>query len=120
MSLANGLITVIIYVSDMDRSVSFYVGLLGLKAIHAVASYTNETWVELDAGASKLALHAGGSVSERVDGINLVFSTSDLASARNRLSNDGIDVSADITIVPGIQFFRCHDPDGNNISIQSE
>ena len=52
----------ILYTQDMGSQVSFYRDLLGLevKGPQGIQGLSGQYWVELDAGACTLALHAGG------------------------------------------------------------
>ncbi len=111
---------VIIYVTDTDKAVSFYRDTLGMTV-----KVNHPGWVELETGATTLALHG----TEKVAGNTerqacLVFNVDDVHVAAKQLKDKGVTLreeprevceegdqvglSADFT-----------DPDGNLLSIFS-
>ncbi len=109
---------VIIYVTDTEKALSFYRDKLGMSV-----KVNHPGWVELDTGATTLALHGTDKVSEPTDRhACLVFNVDDVDAAARELKERGITLkeeprqvceegdhvgmSADFT-----------DPDGNLLSV---
>lgn len=90
-----------IYVKDMNRMAAFYETALGLKPIEATRL---ENWVEFEAGAAKLALHAvpsqiAGQIKvespqrPREDNpVKLSFEVEDVVSEARRLELLGVPI----------------------------
>lgn len=78
---------VIVYVKDIERAVSFYRDILGLKV-----KLDDSGWVEFDTGAATLALHAAPKQSEsRSPGQPIpVFSVEDINHAYDSLKKAGV------------------------------
>jgi catechol 2,3-dioxygenase-like lactoylglutathione lyase family enzyme len=121
MIKVSGLATVILYVSEMERAVAFYRDCLGMKVIYPVglATYKDESWVELDAISCKLALHEGGRVADDKADVNLVFEVADLQAARKSLLEANFRADEIRSVVPNVSFFQSRDPDGNIFCLQS-
>jgi catechol 2,3-dioxygenase-like lactoylglutathione lyase family enzyme len=106
--------TVMIGVSDMERSLAFYRDALGLPLRFATAEFAF-----LDGGGVTLALHRivnlGGGSEGRTE---LVFHVDDIEEARTSLESRGVTFRIEPRVVTGDQLaadFR--DPDGHVLSI---
>ncbi len=103
---------VILFTADMDEMTAFYRDVLALP-------FANEEpgWVELDAGATTIALHAWD--GEAADGpAKLVFFAEDVAAARDLLLARGAPMG-EIVMFGDIALCDGRDPDGNMIQISS-
>ena len=111
---------VVIYVSDMGRSVAFYRDGLGFPV-----RSESESWSEIDAGALTLALHitseapvnagwlAAGSADVQV-------AVDNIEAARRRLIDRGIDAPEPMVMEDiGLAIVQVHDPDGLTITISA-
>lgn len=112
---------VIIYVSDMERSVSFYRDVLGLPM-----KFTSPGWTEFDTGTTTVALHRAlnekqsAEVQRSTPGLaQLGFSVDDLQAAYEALKAQDVPFSLPPQKQPsGITLAVLHDPDGLGITLQ--
>ena len=103
------------WVSDMDRAVTFYTDVLGLRLLRRDGG----NWAELDAGGIRLALH--GAIEGRpmeVGGATAVFRVEDLDSTRAELEGRGAEFDEHVGEVQGFaRFASLRDPDGNKVQV---
>jgi CBS domain-containing protein len=116
----SGLLEVILFVQEMDAMVSFYRDKLGLRVEEPLDldDYSGETWVVLDAGATKLALHSGGAKRLGEDTPSLIFAVADIQAARQVLVERGIEMGEPFEAAPGIVVCHFHDPEGHPLSLE--
>ena len=104
---------VVVFTADVAGLARFYGEVIGLAPLSR-----EEGWVEFDAGACRLALHAGKPrLGNRPP--KLVFFATDVAAARALLKTRGaVDLGA---VKSTASFDMCdgHDPDGNPFQISS-
>ena len=112
----------LIYVKDLARMAAFYEQTLGLTAI---AESRTDTWLELDAGAIRLGLHAiPAHIAEGIEIANppeareetplkLIFAVDDWEGLCARLDLDGRQV-----IRKPWGAADCLDPEGNVLEIR--
>ena len=115
-----GLCEVILYVQEMAAMVRFYRDLLGLRVEEPadVEDLGGESWVLLDTGATKLALHSGGAKRLGEDTPMLVFAVADLAAARSVLIERGTVWEEPFEAAPGILVCHGRDPEGNPLALE--
>lgn len=112
---------IIIYVSDMPRSVAFYRDTLGLTL-----KFTSPGWTEFTTGSTTIALHTTGDQKlppqqgRPPAGIGqLGFLVDDLQSAYESLKSQDVFFSLPPQKQPsGVTLAVLHDPDGFGISLQ--
>jgi catechol 2,3-dioxygenase-like lactoylglutathione lyase family enzyme len=101
------------FVSDMERSVSFYRDVLGLPLV----SRSGDDWVQLDAGSIQLGLHAAGHGELRPGG-TISFSVEDLDARRAALAARGLSFTHEGGGEGGApRFVEFEDPDGNVLGL---
>jgi predicted enzyme related to lactoylglutathione lyase len=111
--------TVAIPATDQDRSLTFYVDVLGFEKTRDVPFGNAQRWIEVapPGGGTTIAIAPQGSSPVGVDtGIRL---TTDDAEADHAamLAND-VDVDAEILRFPGVPpMFTVRDPDGNRLYV---
>jgi catechol 2,3-dioxygenase-like lactoylglutathione lyase family enzyme len=114
----NQLATVAIPVTDPDRAIGFYVGVLGFEKRMDAQFGQGQRWVEVaPAGAATtIALAPPGESTRAVDtGIRL--STGDCEADHRELRARGVDAD-DIQHWPGVPpMFSLRDPDGNTLYV---
>ncbi len=117
----NGLIEVIVYVSDMDAQVRFYRDVFELEVTYPAGldSYADQFWVTLDAGGVLLALHGGGQGRLGADTPKIVFGVEDIHAARQELVEKGVAIDDVRSAAPGVWVCDGRDPEGNPFSIES-
>ena len=115
-----GLCEVILYVQEMAAMVRFYRDLLGLRVEEPadVDDLSGESWVVLDTGATKLALHSGGERRLGADTPMIVFAVADLAAARSVLIDRGVALEEPFEAAPGILVCHGRDPEGNPLALE--
>jgi predicted enzyme related to lactoylglutathione lyase len=98
-----------LYVRDMQRSASFYRGLLGIPL------EGDDQWQEADLGGVRFALHAAPQGVEPESGtVKLNFRVGDVDSAAEGLRAHGVDVQEQMREEYGVSY-RVVDPDGYRI-----
>ena len=114
----NQLGTVAVPVTDAERALAFYVGVLGFEKRRDVPFGQGARWIEVaPVGATTtIALAPPGTVVAGVDtGIRL--STDDPEADHETLRRRGIDVD-EILRWPGVPpMFSLRDPDGNTLYV---
>ncbi|MDJ0664298.1 MAG: VOC family protein [Acidimicrobiia bacterium] len=104
----------LVYVTDMDRAVSFYTRLL--PAAKIVTS--SPAWTELQVGEATLALHIAETVDHKGDGMGLgLDAPTKLEDVLSLLDGAGIDPSGEICPQPFGRSLTVEDPDGLKIQI---
>jgi lactoylglutathione lyase len=109
--------TVGVPVSDQDRALEFYVGVLGLEK-RVDAAFGPGRWVEVaPAGAvSSVALVAAPDAPRIGVDLAVRFTTADAEADRAALAAAGVDVDDAVFRVPGVPaMFTLRDPDGNTL-----
>jgi catechol 2,3-dioxygenase-like lactoylglutathione lyase family enzyme len=102
------------WVSDLDRAVSFYRDVLGLKLLRQDAS----TWAEFDCGGRRFALHsAGDGQPVRPGGATAVFAVGDLNRAQAELSAKGVRFDHEGDVEGYARFASFLDPEGNPVQL---
>ena len=118
--LLTGIVSVILYVEDMNLMVSFYRDTLGLDVEFPadLADYSQESWVIIDTGSCKLALNAGGSNNVGDDAPMVVFGVADIEAARNTLLARGLALEEIFDAGGGVKVAQGRDPEKNPISLE--
>ena len=113
-----GVMRTIIYVEDMTKMVEFYRDVLDLTLNYPhLDDYSNEFWVEFQAGAITIALHAGGNEGIIQGAPKIVFEVDDIVAEHKRLSDAGMKINAIQTVAPNVQSADFWDIEGNYFSI---
>ena len=113
-----GVLRNIIYVNDMAKMVAFYRDIIGLSINYPhVDDYSEQFWVEFQAGAITIALHAGGSTEAVVGAPKIVFEVDDIQAEHKRLTEAGVKMSSIETVAPNVQSADGWDSEGNYFSI---
>jgi predicted enzyme related to lactoylglutathione lyase len=103
------------WTTDMDRAVTFYEDVVGLRLIRRDGS----SWAEFDAGAIRFALHGAAEERPQVPGgATAVFRVNDLDAVRGALAARGAELDEHVGEVEGFaRFVSFRDPDGNPVQI---
>lgn len=102
------------WVTDMERAVSFYRDVLGLKLLRQDSA----TWAEFDAGGRRFALHsAGDGQPVGGGGATAVFAVADLDRAKSELSARGVVFTHEGDVEGYARFASFLDPDGNPVQL---
>jgi catechol 2,3-dioxygenase-like lactoylglutathione lyase family enzyme len=109
-----------IYVSDMQRSVDFYTGALGLRLVYRA----DDHWAQLDAGGMTIALHpasdhnpAPGTPGGITVGLSVDVPILDAIAA---LTEHGVEVRGPVSGGGGVALAFFADPDGNALYLAEE
>ena len=110
---------IILFVSNMGQAVHFYRDVLGLTVVYPAdwADYSQEMWVELDAGDCSLALHGG---SEKIPGREhqIVFHVENLEATRLAILDAGFEIGEIHLLEDGKPVAKGVDPEGHHFSIR--
>lgn len=102
------------WVSDLERAVSFYRDVLGLRLLRQDGA----TWAEFDAGGRRFALHlAGDGQPVGGGGATAVFAVGDLNRAKTDLSSRGVTFVHEGDVEGYARFASFLDPDGNTVQL---
>lgn len=112
---------IIVYVSDMDRSVAFYRDVLGLPL-----KFTSPGWTEFATGTTTLALHRTGAEKlpphhgrPPAGQAHIGFIVDDIQATYEALKAQDVFFSLPPEKqVSGVTLAVLHDPDGLGITIQ--
>jgi catechol 2,3-dioxygenase-like lactoylglutathione lyase family enzyme len=108
---------VIVYVSDVKRSIKFYRGLLGFKLIEAYGGYAR---LQSTRGRSTIALHEarGSEPPSKGRRVVMYFEVKDLHDACVSLGRKGVKFSQMPKMMPWRWTHAyLEDPDGHEISL---
>jgi len=114
-ALVTGLQVVAIYVTDLERALEFYEGLLGFKE-----SGKMPPGRVLSAAGITLYIEPGRAqrspIAEQACGVAPAFAAESVLAARDKLIAAGVPMHGEL-VHPGDEFafFQCLDPDGNII-----
>lgn len=112
--------TVGIPVTDQDRAVGFYVGVLGLeKRTDAPVPQLGGRWIEVAPTGSATSLALIPARTDLPAGVEtgVRLATGSAADLHAELRRQGVDVGELLTW-PGVPpMFAVHDPDGNGLEI---
>lgn len=105
--------TAAVPVTDQDRALAFYGGLLGLET-RLDAPFGGGRWIEVaPAGATTTVALAP---AQEGTPVGVRFTTEDAAADHEALSAAGVDVDAEVLRYPGVPpMFSFRDPDGNTL-----
>ncbi|MFW9799603.1 MAG: VOC family protein [Candidatus Thorarchaeota archaeon] len=104
-------------VSDMDRAVEFYHGVLGLP-IALDARAFNHVEVGPDEPMAKIGLHATGKKTSKTTRTGVVFDTDDIYALCERLKSHGVVFTQEPTVMPwGSMVADFLDPDNNELEV---
>lgn len=113
-----GVIRNIVYVEDMAKMVAFYRDILGLKLNYPQKEdYSDEYWVEFQAGAITIALHGGGKSETASGAPKNVFEVDDVDAEHKRLQAAGVKLTDPCDVAPGVRSADGWDAEGNYFSI---
>jgi catechol 2,3-dioxygenase-like lactoylglutathione lyase family enzyme len=101
------------FVSDMERAVTFYQDVLGLRLLYR----TGDDWAQFEAGPVQLGLHASAQGEHRPGG-TVAFRVDDLDASRLELAARGISFTPEGGGEGGEpRFVEFQDPDGNVLGL---
>ena len=105
--------TLMVYVEDMTRAVSFYRDAMGLQC-----EVESPGWSQFAlSGGASLGLHVARGPVKRDGGFVPGFAVEDIRVARERLTAAGAKVMQDYHDIPGGVVLELADPEGNTIDI---
>jgi catechol 2,3-dioxygenase-like lactoylglutathione lyase family enzyme len=120
------LATVIVPVSDQDRAIEFYTGVLGFETRSDFTYDTGERWLEVVPPGAQTSLTLVKSDAPGIE-TRAILATTDVEGDREELERAGAEVGEimghDVTYWGGAPLagnppmFLLHDPDGNSILI---
>ncbi|WP_299293936.1 VOC family protein [Nitrosopumilus sp.] len=108
---------VILAVTDIDKSLEFYNGIIGLPIKNQ-----RRSWVDLGTSGALLSLHPASLTAEHVgssidNGITIGFLVGDVQSAIDELKEKGVKIHRDIVEKDAGKNAVIVDPDGYLISL---
>ena len=115
-----GIRTVGVPVTNQDRALEFYVGVLGLeKRLDAPAEQLGGRWIEVapPGSATTIALMPAGLESATGTDTEIRLTSTDAASLRESLRARGVDVGELLEWEGAPPMFAFRDPDGNGLEV---
>jgi catechol 2,3-dioxygenase-like lactoylglutathione lyase family enzyme len=111
VALFSGIDTVFYQVCNMDRSVAFYEGVLGLELLRREAN----DWSEFRAGGDQvLALSGELAVAPQAGGATVVLRTDDIEAVQVALAREDVKRGR-VEDMGGARMLQFFDPDGNEL-----
>ena len=110
----------ILFVGDMTSAVHFYRDVIGLTVHYpaGLADYSQEMWVELDAGTCSLALH-GGAEGKPGTEHQIVFHVENLEQTHSVIRKAGFEIGEIRLLEDGKPVANGVDPAGHHFSIRN-
>jgi hypothetical protein len=105
---------VILFAKDVAALSAFYRDILGLPLLPGAS----DEWVELDAGACRIAIHAGGDAPATRRGPKLVFGVRDVAAVRETLIARGAPMGK-VVVFGEISLCDGKDPEGHAFQLSN-
>lgn len=112
--------TIGVPVTDADRAIDFYVGVLGFEKRRDMPFGAGLRWVEVAPPGAVTTIALAPAVGDVPAGVDtgVRFNTGDAAADHAGLLARGVDVDAEIMRWPGVPpMFSLRDPDGNTLYI---
>ncbi len=107
-----------IHVSDLDKSISFYSGLLGLPVVERFFGNGNEIAMLGEADGTHLELLCKPGRPETVgQGVSIGFAYPDIEAMAEKLTAAGCQVTPIIQPNPNVKFRFVNDPDGYTVQL---
>jgi catechol 2,3-dioxygenase-like lactoylglutathione lyase family enzyme len=105
-------------VSDQDRALTFYEGVLGFVKVRDLPTPNGGRWIELSPGGGDAVITLEPAAADVARGaIGIRFATTDAEGAHTALRAAGVDAD-EIIRWPGVPpMFAFRDPDGNAFSV---
>ena len=111
--MLKGFTTLMVYVRDMDRAVTFYRDTLGMTLQMQSPGWSQFTL----ANGAILGLHVAREEGKPQPGFVPGFAVDDVKQAKERLAGGGATISGDFHDVPGGVVLEFTDPDGNALNV---
>lgn len=111
--------TVGVPVSDQQRAVEFYGGVLGFE-IRMDSPFPGGRWIEVAAPGATTSIALAAAQEGTATGVDtgIRFSTADATADHRTLAAAGVDVDAEVLRFPGVPpMFSFRDPDGNTLYV---
>lgn len=119
MSAVTRVGTVIVPVTDQDRALEFFVGVLGFESRMDAPFGPGERWIEVAPPGAETTVALVAAASGSGGGVEVSLATTDAQADHAALREAGVDVDAEVTrmgdSVPPMFTFR--DPDGNRFRV---
>ena len=104
-------------VSDLDKSIAFYNGLLGLPIAQRFGPPGHEIAMMGEADVPKIELLCGGEVPANAGaGVSMGFTPDNMAEMLERLKKEGYEPTT-FSPNPALRFYFVNDPDGYAIQL---
>lgn len=110
MALISGIETVYYRICNMDRSVAFYEGVLGLP----LRNRAGNDWAEFDLGNGDLALEGELATAPHQGGATVVLKSDDI-HALEAVLRENKTAMRDVEDLGGSWLLEFFDPDGNRL-----
>jgi predicted enzyme related to lactoylglutathione lyase len=111
--------TVAVPVSDQERALEFYGGVLGFET-RLDSPFPGGRWIEVAAPGATTTIALAAAQEGTATGVDsgIRFSTADATADHASLTAAGVDVDTEVLRFPGVPpMFSFRDPDGNTLYI---
>lgn len=112
----------VMYVSDQQKSVDFYVDKLGFTKTTDAEMWPGARWVEVTppGGQTSITIHSAADFGRKAgEGAYLTFACDDIASTLQQLRAAGVTVT-DPVEEPWGTYIKATDPDGHEVMISKK
>jgi len=104
--------TVMVAVTDLDRSIEFYRDVLGLEV-----EKHSDHWAQADVGGTNLGLHVAEDVHPTEQSFALIFDVDDVDEICRTVSERGVETADEPHDEPYGRIATLRDPDGYPVQI---
>jgi predicted enzyme related to lactoylglutathione lyase len=114
--------TIGVPVSDQQRALEFYGGLLGFET-RMDSPFPGGRWIEVAARGATTTIALAAAQDGTATGVDtgIRFSTADADADHATLASAGVDVDAEVLRFPGVPpMFSFRDPDGNTLYVVAQ
>ena len=111
--------TVAVPVSDQERALAFYGGVLGFE-IRMDSPFPGGRWIEVAAPGATTTIALAAAQDGTATGVDtgIRFTTADATADHAALTGAGVDVDTEVLRFPGVPpMFSFRDPDGNRLYV---
>ena len=107
-------------ISDRAKTLPFYRDILGLNIIASQVDNANVIWTQLNDGAMIHPIEPTEGQERNPASWHVAFQVEDIDAAREKMVEEGYEITSEGERHDGQRFLFVFDPDGNRIEIATE
>jgi catechol 2,3-dioxygenase-like lactoylglutathione lyase family enzyme len=108
-------LTISINVSDLERAIEWYKGVLGLELVYKLDQHG---WCEMATATKHVTIGLGQTEEQKAGGTTPTFGVMDIDAARKHLESKDVRFDGDTYEIEGmVRLAMFYDPDGNSFML---